>query len=552
MRLSLLSRITIPLLAAVVGGAGGLGAGCTGDDPSAANGTAPICSGADCDAGTGAPGFEIASGASITLVQGALVQVDITITRTGFDGPITATASSLPAGVAAQPVVVAAGGTTAKLTLSALPNAAQGTTPITVSTSDAEGKIKREKPATLLVRGAPGALDTTFGKAGKVTAKVGTTGLGVKGVIVQADGRTLIAGGSDNDFALTRLALDGTVDTTYGLGGKVTADLRVEGDVASIDYPNAVALAPSGAAIMVGYRQNALSTHAIARFLPTGMLDATFDKDGYAAPMFPLPDWNNNIATGALVQPDGKAVFAGTSMKNNGGHSYAVVARFKDNGALDEGFGTGDSGWFYGQLTADTDDQCEAVTVAPDDKLVAAGTSTAGAVYNVFALRLDPAGKPDTAFGTKGFSPINFATPATPHSVHALPDRRVLLTIENETKIVLARFDALGVADPTFGPAGKVTVDVGAATLSPHSVLDAAGRLVIAAGIGTDRIVVARVTSDGKLDTTFGTGGIVTVTVDAAITPQNVRLAQAPDGRIVVSTNLNSAAPDVIAYRFWQ
>lgn len=551
MRLSLPSRLTIPLLAVVVAGAA---AGCTGDDPSLGNATPP-CTGPGCTS-TAEPSFELTSGAAITIVQGAIVQVDVTITRAGFDGPITASASNLPAGIAAQPVVIAAGGTSAKLTLSALPNAAQGTTQVNISTSDAEGKIKREKAATLLVRGAAGALDTTFGTAGKVTAKVGTTGLGVKGVVVQADGRTLIGGASDNDFALTRLAVDGSVDTTYGLGGKVTADLRVDG-MASIDYPNAIALGPTGAAVVAGYRQSTPTTHAIARFLPTGVLDTTFDKDGFAVPVFPERDWNNNIATAAIVQSDGKALFAGTIMAPMGGKSHAVVARFKDNGALDEGFGTNNSGWFYGQVTpgvnTGTDDQCEAIALAPGDKIVAAGTSTDAAVYNVFALRLDSTGKPDLAFGPKaGFSPLNFATAATPRSVHVLPDGRVLLTIENEGKIVLARLDASGVADGTFGPAGKVTVEVGAATLGPRSLLDASGRLVIAAGIGTDRIVVTRLTSDGKVDMTFGTSGIVMVPVGATITPANVRLSQTPDGRIVVATNTDAVAPDVIAYRFWQ
>src|SRR4051794_36040701 len=116
----------LPLLAFIAGAAGG----CTGSDP-------VPCSGPQCiDEPATTSGFELTGGAPVALVQGGVVQLDVTIKRSGFDGPVNAIATGLPAGVAATPLVIAAGATSGTLSLSALPNVPQGTTSITIAASD--------------------------------------------------------------------------------------------------------------------------------------------------------------------------------------------------------------------------------------------------------------------------------------------------------------------------------------------------------------------------------------------------------------------------------
>ncbi|MEW6498402.1 MAG: DUF4347 domain-containing protein, partial [Cyanobacteriota bacterium] len=64
-----------------------------------------------------------------------------------------------------------------------------------------------------------GTLDTTFGTGGKVTTDFnGSTGTGLS-VIQQSDGKIVVAGRVHNDFALTRYNSNGTLDTTFGTGG---------------------------------------------------------------------------------------------------------------------------------------------------------------------------------------------------------------------------------------------------------------------------------------------------------------------------------------------
>ncbi len=77
---------------------------------------------------------------------------------------------------------------------------------------------------------APGDLDSSFGSGGKVTTDFTVSGFGMD-VAVQDDEKVVVAGGAytgpttGSDFALARYNPDGTLDTTFGSGGKVTTPI---------------------------------------------------------------------------------------------------------------------------------------------------------------------------------------------------------------------------------------------------------------------------------------------------------------------------------------
>jgi uncharacterized delta-60 repeat protein len=549
-RVALLAGLGFPYLALAFGG------GCTGDDPA-------LC-GAECQAspdggadGAAGAAFEIASRPSVALVQGESVEIEITVTRSAFDGPITLAVSGLPEGVSAPSVVVLAGASSAKLTLSSLASVKQGVSAIVVGASDADGKLRRDLPVSLLVRGAAGTLDTTFATAGKLVTDVGATGIGVRSVVVQGDGRVLVAGSSDNDFVAVRLDPAGTIDPTYGTAGSASVDLR-NGGVASVDYAEGIALAPTGEALLAGYRTSAAdSSYGLARLGLDGKLDARFDTDGYATPSFPLAGANNQLAFGVAMQPDGRAVLAATVLENGAAATKSVIARFKANGAPDDSFGIAASGFFYAHSNAaEPNDTCEAIAIGGDGAIVAACSADDGGAHPV-ALRLTKSGQADTTFGPQnGFSPVPLVG-ATAHSIHVLPDGRVLMTGDTaDGKAFIVRFDAKGQLDSSFAPGGTVTIDVGTKITGVRSFLDASGRLVLAGATvamvnDPHDLVVARVTSDGKLDATFAKTGFVVTKLGAVATAGNVRVTQAPDGRIVAVTNFEAAPPKLVALRLW-
>jgi uncharacterized delta-60 repeat protein len=129
-----------------------------------------------------------------------------------------------------------------------------------------------------------GTLDPTFGVGGKVFTDFGSPLDGVTAITIQPDGRIIAAGTTETfdtgeNFALARYNSDGTLDLTFGAGGKVTTDFASGNDRAS-----AVTLQPDGRIVVAGTTFNAgtetLSDFALARYNPDGTLDATFGVGG--------------------------------------------------------------------------------------------------------------------------------------------------------------------------------------------------------------------------------------------------------------------------------
>jgi uncharacterized delta-60 repeat protein len=118
-----------------------------------------------------------------------------------------------------------------------------------------------------------GSLDTTFGQGGKVTTDIANTQDEANGAALQADGKLVVAGRAGNDFALVRYNANGTLDTTFGRGGKVTTDFAGGADSAA-----AVTIQPDGRIIVAGRAANAGTGNdfALARYNPNGTLDPSF------------------------------------------------------------------------------------------------------------------------------------------------------------------------------------------------------------------------------------------------------------------------------------
>ena len=115
---------------------------------------------------------------------------------------------------------------------------------------------------------AGGTLDTSFGAGGKVTTDFAGTGAAARTVAMQADGKILAAGvavfNGVADFALARYNSDGTLDAGFGTGGIVTTAFDFPG---SFDRVFTVVLQPDGKFVAVGSTViNQFANFALARF----------------------------------------------------------------------------------------------------------------------------------------------------------------------------------------------------------------------------------------------------------------------------------------------
>lgn len=188
----------------------------------------------------------------------------------------------------------------------------------------------------LLRLNADGSPDTGFGTEGMVATNFGYGVDIAYAVALQADGKIIAAGtstnGANNDFTLARYDGDGTLDETFGSGGKVRTDF-FSGD----DMITSLALQPDGRIVVAGYAtKNTAGDFALARYTDDGSLDNSFNGNGKLT--FDIDD-GDDVAIAVKLQPDGKIVLAGQA--NIRSASEFALARFNTDGKIDESFGRG-------------------------------------------------------------------------------------------------------------------------------------------------------------------------------------------------------------------
>jgi uncharacterized delta-60 repeat protein len=149
---------------------------------------------------------------------------------------------------------------------------------------------------------------------------------------VLANGRILAAGGAGENFALARFLSDGTLDPAFGTAGTNYDSPPASSDVTALD------LLPDGRIAVAGQATSILGTQrlALGRYSADGIADETFANDGFLLSPY------HGVPTALLVRPDGKLIVGGearTSNTNFGGGTG--IARFEQDGTVDNGFGVG-------------------------------------------------------------------------------------------------------------------------------------------------------------------------------------------------------------------
>ncbi len=390
---------------------------------------------------------------------------------------------------------------------------------------------------------AGGTLDTSFGNNGIATATFGTSGDVALVTAFQPDGKVIAAGfvgspTSSSDFVVVRYSATGSVDTTFGTGGRVTTAFT------TIDLPAAIAIQSDGKIVVVGAAATSttVSDFAIARYTSAGVLDTTFDGDGKVTTDF---SGRTDAATAVLIQPDGKIVLGGSSVSSTGNKDFAL-ARYNSDGSLDATFGSG------GIVTTDIEPIFgDAVTrlILQGSSIIAVGSSNNSSGDKDFALaRYTSAGVLDTTFGSSGKTKTDFGTNGDGATTVAFfSDGRLLVagtsstlvsSIPTSSDFAMARYSADGILDASFGTSGKVTTSINVLDAITSVVFQSDGKIVAAGSAGATLLssdfALARYSADGALDTNFGTGGKVTTDVSTTL-DSAMSLSIQSDGKIAPS-----------------
>ena len=353
-------------------------------------------------------------------------------------------------------------------------------------------------------------------------------------VAVQADGKILAVGystnGTNDDVALVRYNADGSLDTTYGNGGIVTTPVG-----SGLDYGLGVTLQADGKAVVAGVTFNG-SNHDIAvlRYNTDGSLDATFGVGGIVTtPAGPAADFGYDVT----LDCDGKILVAGYS--NNGANDDFALVRYNADGSLDTTFG---GGGIVTTTNGTMTDIGRSVTTQADGKILVAGLS-GGPSFDFALMRYETDGSLDTTFGSGGIvtTPVGGANDEG-ESVTVQADGKILVAGRTSNgandDMALVRYNTDGSLDTTFGSGGIVTTPIGSSyDVSFSVVLQPNGKIVLAGYSDTgpnEDFALTRYNADGSLDTTFGDGGIVTTAFGATGSDIGWSAALQADGKIVV------------------
>jgi uncharacterized delta-60 repeat protein len=390
-----------------------------------------------------------------------------------------------------------------------------------------------------------GSLDTSFGNNGIVTTTIGSGDAFGRSVVIQPDGKIVVAGeflntGSSNDFAVIRYDINGNLDTSFGTGGIVKTIIGIDND-----RGNTVALQPDGKIVVAGFSENGINYNfAMVRYDISGSLDTTFGTNGKVLTHIGTgDDFGNSLA----LQPDGKIVVAGRS--SNGINEDFAVVRYNTNGTIDNTFG------FGGKVTTEIGNSSsgQSVVLQPDGKILVAGYSFYNSTVGFAIVRYGSNGSLDSNFGNGGkvTTAIGGVGGDYGFSMALQPDGKITVAgasyngLDNDFAIV--RYNANGSLDDTFGIDGKVTTAIGTNYEYGYSVaIQPDGKTVVAgySVIGSNRnFAIVRYDYNGNLDTTFGTGGIVTTEYGTGL---GVTLQS--DGKIVVAGRNNANDFAVVRY----
>jgi uncharacterized delta-60 repeat protein len=405
--------------------------------------------------------------------------------------------------------------------------------------------------ASAITRAEPGDFDLTFGSSGKVILPAAENSDNATGVAVQPDGKIIVSGycrvSGQADFCVSRLNRDGSIDSTFGNGGKITTAVGN-----GFDGAFALALQADGKILVGGYCPLlGVTLMCIVRYTPNGAIDTSFNN-GFGKTLTALGDGGNDVIYALAVQGDGRIIASGGCKR--GGDTDFCAVRYNADGSVDNSFGqvqalsAGGSTPYAVASVGGGDESASAVAIDVEGRIVQAGTCYAGTPLRgrICTVRYLPNGARDSSFGTNGL----VITESRPGQSD---DGAQGIAIQADGKIVLSgscgfagsaiftfcfvRYNDNGSVDTTFGTDGislggsGPTYGVGQSlVMQPDGNLVAGGACDNQAG--RMKFCFQRLNSDGSEESTFAYTGFVRREVGSGLDILR-QIAVQPDGKIL-------------------
>ena len=338
---------------------------------------------------------------------------------------------------------------------------------------------------------------------------------------LQADGKILVAGSSNGDFALARYNINGTLDTTFDGDGKVTTDFGFS------DSGNSMTLQADGKILVAG-SSNGL--FALTRYNTNGGLDTSFSGDGKVSTDVGGSnggDYGRNV----VVQANGVILVAGSSFEGNFGFDFALAGYKPDGTYIPYSLATTDFGTFVSPRYVPSDDFGSSVTIQSDGKILVVG-NTSGLNYPGLALaRYTSTGYLDETFSTDG--KITTQDNFNALSMKLAADGGILIAGSRNGDFALTRYGTG--SSLSF----SVTTDLGYEDSGSSMAVQADGKILVA-GSSNGNFALTRYNASGTLDTNFSTDNTTVYIENSATTLLN-RYVHVFDAELTTTGNYAGA-----------
>lgn len=387
-----------------------------------------------------------------------------------------------------------------------------------------------------------GTLDSTFGYSGTFIdsqsaqqALAGGWGVDAVSMAIQNDGHIMVLSSINQAIDLMKFTPNGFPDPSFCASGidSLTNQALYQA------FPSPIVTQNDGKTIFVTYGLNGEAV--IARFLPNGQPDSTFNDSGLA-----ISHINGNVqaALAFAIQPDGKYVICG----KDSAYTLGLI-RYNANGSVDTAFchcSTGKRTVYSNAINTVNE-----ITITPGNKIIVAGgkfRTNLQDTTSLYLLRFNSDGTLDNSFGGTGFVMKSLlGRPPVAQYLKALQSGKILLVASTNSlkgAVVVARLNMDGTDDTTFGTAGADTI----ALLSPNfssfvaTALQTDSKILIATNnsISSTNSVsqVVRLSADGAIDSTFGFNGRINV-ADVPYPFEIVDMKLQSNGDILVMASFN-------------
>ncbi len=411
---------------------------------------------------------------------------------------------------------------------------------------------------SISVKAQPGTLDLSFNNDGIFTYDFGNND-NMNDVKIQNDQKIVCTGVALDanyigNLKVIRINQNGTLDNNFGVNG-VFSFLNTYD---SYGYDSQIL--DDGKILVAGIASENFNPYSIllVRINSNGTLDTTFGNSGYTITSFSPTD---NFAYGLAVQPDGKIVIAGSMVDTINYQANPTMVRFDSNGFVDSTFGVNGQ-LLIPAISGDNGFRC--VTLQPDGKILAAGhyslVNTGLVEFDFCVARADANGVLDPTFGNNGLVVTPVGTGLDQAFGIALDTALNIVvagTSSNATvDMALLKYDPTGTLDPTFGNGGIVEFDHADFDAASDVIVQPDNRIVVCGTSGAfpspTAAIVWKYLADGTIDSTFASIGYVITSIDNDREDGNSVALQA-DGKIVITgkyRNVNAGQNDATVIRY--